>query len=99
MAANLKLQKPPPREKISLPSSRAPRIVDDPSASASEADELLSAASRTAASSTAPKADPAPESRHEAIAKAAYFLAQARGFEHGCELEDWLAAERQVDVP
>jgi hypothetical protein len=41
----------------------------------------------------------AAESRHEAIARAAYFLAEARGFEHGRELEDWLAAERLTDVP
>jgi hypothetical protein len=40
----------------------------------------------------------AAESRHEAIARAAYFLAEARGFEHGRELEDWLAAERLTDV-
>lgn len=36
------------------------------------------------------------ESRHEEIARAAYFLAEARGFEPGHELDDWLAAEQQV---
>ena len=40
--------------------------------------------------------DPAAASRHEAIARAAYFLAEARGFEPGHELDDWLAAEQQV---
>lgn len=30
------------------------------------------------------------------IAIAAYFKAEARGFEPGYELEDWLAAEREV---
>lgn len=34
-------------------------------------------------------------SSHEAIARSAYFLAEARGFEPGYELDDWLAAERQ----
>jgi len=34
--------------------------------------------------------------RHAAIAKAAYFRAQERGFAPGHELEDWLAAEREV---
>lgn len=39
---------------------------------------------------------PAPE-RHATIAQAAFYIAQARGFEPGCELDDWLAAERDVD--
>ena len=30
------------------------------------------------------------------IAMAAYFKAEARGFEPGHELEDWLAAEREL---
>jgi hypothetical protein len=36
------------------------------------------------------------ESRHEAVAKAAYFLSQARGFEPGHELDDWFLAEEQL---
>jgi len=32
------------------------------------------------------------------IAQAAYFRAERRNFCPGCELEDWLAAEREVDV-
>jgi hypothetical protein len=38
------------------------------------------------------------EVRHETIATAAYFLAQARGFEPGRELDDWLAAEQQINA-
>ena len=47
---------------------------------------------------SAPKTatDPAAASRQEAIARAAYFLAEARGFEPGHELDDWLAAEQQL---
>ena len=45
-------------------------------------------------------ADHAPhddaESRQHAIERAAYFLAQARGFVPGHELDDWLIAERQI---
>ncbi|MCC7461782.1 MAG: DUF2934 domain-containing protein [Gammaproteobacteria bacterium] len=52
---------------------------------------------------------PAPAARHETraadageresmIAEAAYFRAEARAFEAGHELEDWLAAEREVDL-
>lgn len=36
------------------------------------------------------------EERHAAIAEAAYFRAQRRGFAPGCELEDWLAAETEI---
>jgi hypothetical protein len=37
------------------------------------------------------------EERCAMIAKAAYFLAERRAFAPGHELEDWLAAEREVD--
>lgn len=36
-------------------------------------------------------------SREERIAHRAYRLAAARGFAPGHELDDWLAAERQID--
>jgi hypothetical protein len=36
-------------------------------------------------------------SRRERIAEIAYFRALARGFEPGHELEDWLAAEAEID--
>jgi len=35
--------------------------------------------------------------RHARIAQAAFLIAQARGFEPGSELDDWLEAERQMD--
>lgn len=35
--------------------------------------------------------------REARIAIAAFYLAEARGFEPGRELEDWLQAERQID--
>jgi Protein of unknown function (DUF2934) len=38
-----------------------------------------------------------PQRRHEMIAQAAYFRARHRGFRPGHELEDWLAAEAEVD--
>jgi hypothetical protein len=39
----------------------------------------------------------APEDRQNLIAKAAYFRAAQRHFQPGHELEDWLAAEAEVD--
>jgi len=40
---------------------------------------------------------PEGETREEMIRKAAYLLAERRGFCPGGELADWLAAEHQVD--
>jgi hypothetical protein len=44
----------------------------------------------------AAEVDRASEARYEAIAEAAYRRAQQRGFEPGYELDDWLAAEREI---
>jgi hypothetical protein len=38
-----------------------------------------------------------PERRHEWIAQAAYFRAERRAFAPGFELDDWCAAEREID--
>ena len=38
------------------------------------------------------------EERHRRIAEAAYFRAAARGFVDARQIEDWLAAEREVDA-
>ena len=42
----------------------------------------------------------APDSvkREELIAAAAYFKAEQRGFAPGCEIDDWLAAERELEA-
>ena len=39
------------------------------------------------------------EDRAVSIAKLAYLMAERRGFRPGHELEDWLAAENEVDQP
>jgi len=36
--------------------------------------------------------------RYERIAEAAYLRAEQRGFEPGHEVEDWLAAEKEIDA-
>ncbi len=41
---------------------------------------------------------PAPAERTKMIAEAAYYLAQKRGFSHGHDLSDWVAAEKQVEA-
>lgn len=37
------------------------------------------------------------EQRHALIERAAYLLAESRGFSPGVELDDWLASEAEVD--
>jgi hypothetical protein len=37
------------------------------------------------------------EERHQLIARAAYLRAERRGFVPGSELEDWFAAEAEVN--
>lgn len=39
-----------------------------------------------------------PEERIEKIREAAYFRYVARGYEHGHDLEDWLAAEAEIEM-
>ena len=36
------------------------------------------------------------EDRHAMIADVAFFISESRGFVPGYELEDWLAAEREI---
>jgi Protein of unknown function (DUF2934) len=39
-----------------------------------------------------------PEQRQIMICEAAYYIAEHHGFEAGHDMDDWLAAERQVDA-
>lgn len=48
-------------------------------------------------SSLKPISSITPEKRHQMIAEAAYFRAERRGFQGGCPLEDWVAAEDEID--
>lgn len=38
------------------------------------------------------------EDRYEMIAESAYYRAERRGFQPGYELEDWYAAEQEIDA-
>jgi hypothetical protein len=38
-----------------------------------------------------------PDERQRLIATAAYYHAERRGFAPGCELEDWCAAEAEIE--
>jgi Protein of unknown function (DUF2934) len=39
-----------------------------------------------------------PEQRWMMVCEAAYYIAEHRGFEAGHDVDDWLAAERQIDA-
>lgn len=45
-----------------------------------------------------PPARPSETQRRAMVSEAAYYRAQKRGFEPGWELDDWLAAEAEIDA-
>jgi hypothetical protein len=51
----------------------------------------------TTVSSDAPPSTRDADERHALIERAAYLIAESRGFAPGEELNDWLAAEAEVD--
>ncbi|MFZ5557893.1 MAG: DUF2934 domain-containing protein [Pseudomonadota bacterium] len=66
-------------------------------------DELPKPAARTARKAAPRKAPAArrsvtPEERYRLIQEAAYYRAEQRGFAAGHEIEDWIAAEAEVDA-
>jgi DUF2934 family protein len=69
----------------------------------------LKTSTRRGTRSTAPRAissaraavqalDISPQERQRMIEEAAYYRAQQRGFAPGNEMEDWVAAETEVDA-
>lgn len=50
------------------------------------------------ASARKPATEINPEVRYRMIAEAAYLRAEQRGFNGGDPLDDWLTAEREVDL-
>ena len=66
------------------------------SSSARSARKSTTKKSRTAAAIVDSKID--AEKRRALIAEAAYLRAERRGFAAGHEVEDWLAAEAEIDL-
>jgi hypothetical protein len=52
---------------------------------------------RSGVGPTSPRVRVSNETRYQMIAEAAYLRAERRGFEPGREIEDWLAAEEEVN--
>jgi hypothetical protein len=79
------------------PGNKPPR---KPKRSARKSGQSEDVAPRTAGEKSAPveAVSLSPVDRDSMIAMAAYFRAERRNFEAGHELEDWLAAEAEVDA-
>ena len=64
---------------------------------ATAAREAPVAAARHQPPLQAPRIEISPDARRALVAEAAYLRAERRGFAYGNEVEDWLAAEAEVD--
>ncbi|MGH8176024.1 MAG: DUF2934 domain-containing protein [Steroidobacter sp.] len=75
----------------------SPRNESTRSRDASAQREARESARAGETSIIAAEREPSPIHRERAIAEIAYLLAEKRGFVAGYELDDWLAAEKEVD--
>jgi hypothetical protein len=79
-----------PRSGSSRSKKPAPAVAKQPASSAAQAEVTGTQLERREIPSFS-------ESRAARIAEAAYWRAERRGFTAGQELDDWLAAEKEVD--
>jgi hypothetical protein len=90
--------------KSSTSAAGAETVTGDPTATQPEAKRpsrsRTTTAPKTQRSGTQVEARLAlsPEERRAMIAESAYLRAERRGFGPGYEVEDWLAAEREIDA-
>ena len=78
-----------PAEAMAAPAKPATRVVAQARPAQPSSSEALA--------SRGERQPVPPEQRARAIAEAAYYRAERRGFEPGLEEQDWLEAEREVD--
>lgn len=76
----------------SKPKAATPRKTAAPKA------DKAAAPAKSAPKKATAKSNVSPEERLQMIATAAYYLAEKRGFCSCGELDDWIAAEAQVDA-
>lgn len=94
--------KPPAGTAKAAPKARTKSVATStaPAAPPKQAKLTLDAAAirKPRATKKAPaKRTVSPEERYQMIAAAAYFLAERHGFTSGRALDDWIAAEKEVD--
>ena len=85
---------PPAAEGLSSETSDSARAAP----SRRRAPRTKKSAASAAASQSGRGVAVSPEARHAMIAEAAYLRAERRGFAPGREMEDWLAAEKEIDA-
>lgn len=73
----------------------SPRTANDPPIPDVDVGKAIMMEKKPA--TTAEGAVPMAQDQQERIALAAYYKAEQRGFESGHEMEDWLAAECQIN--
>ena len=76
---------------------KSPRRARRPAATAGTAAVVNAPAGADVAQLTAAEDEAGVADHQVKIAMAAYFIAEKRGFEPGHELDDWLAAEAEID--
>ena len=98
VAASIKAKKAPGKKATENPAKKA---------SSAKAANLLPAASKSVQASMAKKAvsnkgvgkvSVSPEKRYKMIEAAAYLRAERRSFASGHALDDWIAAEAEIDA-
>lgn len=87
--------KPPAGKTKTAPRTRS-QSAAAPIQAASAATDAKPVKPRTPRKATAKK-EITPEQRYQMIAQAAYFRAERHGFSSGRALEDWIAAEQEID--
>jgi hypothetical protein len=86
------------RRTTESPRSNQPHTTEQPNEKRSARKRTTqTSAPATAAAPTVTEVEISPDARRNMIAEAAYLRAERRGFEPGYELEDWIAAESEVD--
>jgi hypothetical protein len=79
-----------PKAAVKTAVAKAP-VAKKPAAAPAETKKAPAAKKATALSVS-------PEHRYHMIATASYYLAERRGFAGGYEMQDWIAAEAQIDA-
>lgn len=89
-APSIAAKKAPAKKMMAAPAKK----TDAPKAASKRPDVLNQGASIKGVA----KSSIAPEARYRMIEAAAYFRAESRGFSGGHALEDWVAAEAEIDA-
>ncbi len=81
------------------PGNKAPvKLTAKPKRPTTKAASKTTPVAKKAASKKRAQAKLVEKDREQLVAEAAYLIAQQRGFNGDCALDDWLQAEAQIDM-